>query len=143
MNREALKELEERIRELGDAELIEMVRNAGDYQEEALEIARRELKSRRISWEEEQATEPFMQDADPTGLSELAANTHFKCRHCGGLVRRGALVAGDADGAENPAEALVQFHDLAEQRYCFVLVCTRCGRAELIVDFMTPVKCSG
>jgi hypothetical protein len=147
MNREELKELEERIRQLSDDELVDMVQvHAGDYHEESLEIARQELKSRRISWKDspdDQTEEPFIEDADPTGLSELAANPTFKCRHCGGKVRRGSLVVGDADCLEHPMEALVQFHDAFEQRYCFVLACTGCGRTELAVDFITPVKCVG
>ncbi len=144
MNREEQKKLEERIRQLSDDELLDMVKvHAADYHEESLEIACQELKSRRISLKDSpdnQTEEPFIKDADPTGLSELAANTTFKCRYCGGKARRGSLVVGDSDGSENQMEALVQFHDIFEQRYCFVLVCTGCGRAELAVDFMTPVK---
>jgi hypothetical protein len=117
--------------------------HAADYHEESLRIARQELKSRRISLEDPSdhaIEEPFIKDADPTGLSELAANPTFKCRHCGGKVRRGSLVVGDSDCSENQMEALVQFHDIFEQRYCFVLACTGCGRTELAVDFETPVK---
>jgi hypothetical protein len=144
MKREELWELQERIKQLSNEELLDMLKiHAADYQEDSLEIARQELESRGLSLADSPdnpSGEAFIQDADPTGLSELAANTTFKCQYCGGKVRRGSLIVGDSNGCENQMEAIVQFHDIFEQRYCFVLACTGCGRVRLAVDFETIVE---
>jgi len=134
-------ELKDRLVKLSDEQLLEMVSAPpGEYRQDALDIAKAELKWRRV--EIPKPDEPETTDTttgstagDPLlgrigrareGLPESV------CLICGGSLRSATLVA--------EKEVTVVFADNHEERFVRVNACTQCGQLSLVVDFETEVQ---
>ena len=132
------QELKDRLVKLSDEQLIEIVlAQPGEYRQEALDIARAELKWRRVEIpepEEPEATSDPVSD-DPL-LSRLGpargALPENVCLICGGRLRTGSLVA--------EKELTVVFSDNHQERFVRANACTQCGQLSLVVDFETDVQ---
>jgi len=130
--------LKERLVKLSDEELIDMVlAPEGEYRQDALEIARAELKWRRVEIpkpEEPEVEAPRPSDDPLLGRSaadrDLPSET--TCPFCGGALRSGTLVG--------EKEITVVFSDNHEERFVKVNVCTQCGQISLAADFQTEVQ---
>jgi hypothetical protein len=145
---EDFQQLKGRLVKYSDEQLIEIVSAPpGDYRQDAIDIAKAELKWRKVEIpepdepEEEAAAEPVEEAAaettyDPTFLERLRPVREVVpakgCVFCGGPVTHGTLVA--------EKELTVVFSDNHEERFVRVNVCTRCGRLSLVVDFETDVQ---
>jgi hypothetical protein len=132
-----LKELEERISQLSDDELIEMVTvSAHDYREEAVCFAKAELRRRDVDWSglsaanTEDETERVVESEPPA--QELPGGRSTRCLVCGGRLRPGTLVA--------EKELTIIFDDNREERFLRVTACVQCGLVSLVADFDTPVE---
>jgi hypothetical protein len=128
-----MRELRERIADLTDQELVEMVTvGAGDYRQEALDYARAELRSRGVDFSETQHKEEEAEaDFDPFPLTRQAGLPESKCGICGGELRAGTLVADK--------ELTIVFGDNREERFIKVTACAQCGQLSLVVDYDTSV----
>jgi hypothetical protein len=137
---EDFQQLKERLVKYSDEQLIEIVlAPPGDYRQDAIDIAKAELKWRKVEIpepdepEEEAAAETTY---DPTFLERLRpvreAVPAKGCVFCGGPVTPGTLVA--------ERELTVVFSDNHEERFVKVNVCTRCRQVSLVVDFETDVQ---
>jgi hypothetical protein len=131
-------DLKERLVKLSDEELIDMVQApAGEYRQDALDIAKAELKWRRVEIpeKEESDSEPAAVSYDPVIRPSAARDESDAggCPSCkGGPLRPGTLVA--------EKELTVVFSDNHEERFVKVIVCTQCGQVSLIADFETDVQ---
>lgn len=124
---EKLTELKNRISEMSDRELLQIVEvDYDDYRKEALEFAQTELTKRMISFERH-AQEP---DEDDEVLTAPAA-ADIPCGNCGGQLRSGLLFS--------ERELTILFADNDEERFVQVLACSRCGEIQLRVDLDTDV----
>ncbi len=122
-----LRELRERIAEMGDAELLRMAgQDRSQYRAEAVEFAREELDARRA------AADSQDDDAEEADERQLPALDRQPCNICGGAMRRGALFAD--------REMTVYFDDTDEERFVEALVCSACGNLRLVVDLDTEVQ---
>lgn len=125
---------------LSDEQLIEMVlAPAGEYRQDALDIAKAELKWRRVEIPEREPEKPeavteSVSDAlllgRPGRLREGPAEN--ACLICGGSLRSGTVVA--------EKEVTIVFSDNHEERFIRVNACTQCGQLSLVVDFETDVQ---
>ena len=129
MNEEA-REVQKRITQLSDEELLEMVTvESSDYREEALGYTRAELSARGIDFTRasaegtESSDEPVASPLDSHGLI---------CLGCGGQMRSGTLVA--------EKELSIVFVDNHEERFVKVNACTQCGLLSLVADYQTDVQ---
>src|SRR5437867_400631 len=129
MNEEA-RELQKRIAQLSDEELLAMVTiESGDYRPEALDYAKAELTARGIdaakasAGKTESSDEPAEPPLDGHGLI---------CLSCGGQMRPGTLVA--------EKELTIVFPDNHEERFVKVNACTQCGQLSLVADYETDVQ---
>jgi hypothetical protein len=136
---EELQELKDRLVKLSDEQLIEMVlAPQGEYRQEALDIAKAELKWRRVEIPEpeeepEAITDPVSADPLPGRLGRTREGLPENvCLICGGPLRPGTLVA--------EKEVTVVFSDNHEERFVRVNACTQCGQLSLLVDFETDVQ---
>jgi hypothetical protein len=122
---EESKELKQRISEMSDEELLDMVEvDFADYRQQALDFAKSELMARGISFEIETAQpETQTQERDPRAL---------RCAVCGEPMRPGILFA--------EKELTVIFTDNDEERFVEIFTCKGCGRVELRVDYETDVQ---
>ena len=133
------QELKDRLVKLSDEQLIDIVTAApGEYRQDALEIAKTELKWRKVEIPE---ADEAIQEApsgpyDPSALGAIQsarqAASRNECVFCGGPLRAGTLVA--------EKELTVIFADNQEERFVKVKACTQCGQVSLAVDFETDVK---
>jgi len=135
---EELQELKERLVKLSDGQLIEIVlAPPGEYRQDALDIAKAELKWRRVEIpkpeEPEAATDPVSDDPllGRLGRSRERLPENV-CLICGGPLRPGTLVA--------EKELTVVFSDNHEERFVRANACTQCGQLSLVVDFETDVQ---
>ena len=131
------QQLKERLIKLSDEQLIEIVLAApGEYRQEAIDIARTELKWRNVEIpkpEEIVEEEEVPASDDPFRRPRLVVPTPGNtCSVCGGPLRQGTLVA--------EKELTVIFGDNQEERFVKVSACTQCGQLSLIVDFDTGVQ---
>ncbi len=132
------EELQERIRALGDDELLRMVHEEADqYRPEALAVATEEIGLRGLDVEhraDEEGQVPAIGDRDEDeeepGLGQ--GQQSLLCATCGSGLRP-ALLAGES-------QVVAIFEDNREQRFVRALVCPRCGTADLFVDFKTEVE---
>ena len=131
------QELKDRLVKLSDEQLLEMVSAPpGEYRQDALDIAKAELKWRRVEIPEaeEPAATSHPVSADP--LSRLGPAREGLpenvCLICGGRLRTGSLVA--------EKELTVVFSDNHEERFVRANACTQCGQLSLVVDFETDVQ---
>ena len=123
-----LRELRERIAEMGDAELLRMAgQDRSQYRAEAVEFASAELEARRAAAESQDDDDAA--DADEQQAPTLERQT---CDLCGGRMRRGALFAD--------REMTVYFDDTDEERFVEAMVCSACGNVRLVVDLDTEVQ---
>ena len=146
---EEFQELKDRLVKLSDEQLIEMVSAPpGEYRQDALDIAKAELKWRRVEIPEPEAPEGITgpEPHDPSlsrayvpvgdaaiGLVPASQGLPENvCLICGGRLRPGTLVA--------EKELTVVFSDNREERFVRVNACTRCGQLSLVVDFDTDVQ---
>jgi len=135
------QELKDRLVKLSDEQLLEMVlAPPGEYRQDALDIAKAELKWRRVEIptpEEPETTETttgsLADDPLPgrTGRAREGLPENV-CPICGGALRSGTLVA--------EKEVTVVFSDSHEERFVRVNACTQCGQLSLVVDFETEVQ---
>jgi hypothetical protein len=128
-------ELQERIRALGDDELLRMVHEEADqYRPEAIAIARDEIANRGLT--DDEATDD--EDIDPAAADEeeadeaLGSQQGLLCAACGSGLRP-ALLVGES-------QVVAIFEDNREQRFVRAMVCPHCGTADLFVDFATDVE---
>jgi hypothetical protein len=137
---EDFQQLKERLVKYSDEQLIDIVlAPPGDYRQDAIDIAKAELKWRKVEIpepdepEEESAAETTY---DPTSVERFRAVREAMprngCVFCGGPVASATLVA--------ERELTVVFSDTHEERFVRVNVCTRCGQLSLAVDFETDVQ---
>jgi hypothetical protein len=125
-----LRELKDRISQMPDDELLQIVEvEYDDYRPEALDFAKAELGKRHIPYEmpeldEENATE----DED----SDNSAAINLPCDVCGSKMRSGSLFADK--------ELSIFFPDNNEERFIQALACRKCGNLRLVVDFDTDVE---
>jgi hypothetical protein len=133
------QQLKERLIKLSDEELIDIVQaEPGDYRQEAIDIAKAELK-----WRKVEIPEPEEEDVetgvDPASTDPVAYPLRARsvvpaavCIICGGAMRQGTLVA--------EKELTIVFADNQEERFVKVSACTRCGQVSLVVDYETDVQ---
>src|SRR4051794_33125414 len=134
-----LQQLKERLVKLSDDELIAMVLSpSGEYRQDAIDIAKNELKWRNVEIptaddEPETGVDPASNDPVagelPRGRPAIPENV---CLVCGSAMRQGTLVA--------ERELTVVFADNHEERFVRVNACTRCGQLSMVVDFETDVQ---
>jgi hypothetical protein len=122
------QELQERIKQSTDEQLLEMVAaEPGEYRQEAIGFAKAELDARGVDY----APEP------PETVSERDLNARGDipvCLVCGGRLRPGTLVG--------EKEITIVFTDNKEERFVRVDACTQCGLIALAVDNSTDVQAS-
>jgi hypothetical protein len=132
------QELKDRLVKLSDEQLIDMVlAPLGEYRQDALDIAKAELKWRRVEIpkpeEPEAIADPVSDDPLPGRLGRVREGLPENvCLICGGSLRSGTFVA--------EKEVTVVFSDNHEERFVRVNACTRCGQLSLVVDFETDVQ---
>jgi hypothetical protein len=132
------EEISERMRQLSTPELVRVLtEDAGDYVEEALAIARAELKRRggRVP----DSTDLLEGGEEGIGIDEASAEEianaykgrDTKCRDCGGDLRYAGL--------HSSTEIVLAFADTHEMRYLEVDVCTSCRKVTLRADLETEI----
>ena len=134
------QQLKERLINYSDEQLIEIVSAPpGDYRQDAIDIAKTELKWRNVEIpepdepvEEAAAEETYGPKPVERFRTGREATPGTGCVFCGGNVAPATLVA--------EKELTVVFSDNHEERFIKVNVCTRCGQISLVVDFETDVK---
>ena len=136
--------LKERFSQMEDEDLLRIVaKEASDYRPEAIEVAKEEIRRRGLetarpsktqspappsSLEPGEAFEPEEDDAEE---ADTPKSDWVTCAICGGGLRSALLLA------DHPIIAV--FEDNREARYVKMLVCARCGNANLVVDMHTEV----
>lgn len=133
------QELKDRLVKLSDEQLVDIVLAApGEYRQDALEIAKTELKWRKVEIPEREEEPEEATDVDanaaPAGQFPVMRprTPGSECPKCGGAQRRGTLVA--------ERELTVVFSDNQEERFVKAIACTQCGQVSLVVDFETDVQ---
>ena len=122
------EELKERIANLTDEQLLEMISaEAGEYREEAIAYAKSELKWRGVDYSAETTKQDARQEPE---IDKDGAVTG--CLICGGKLRPGVLIA--------EKEITIIFADNKEERFVQVNACTECGHIALAVDNATDVQ---
>jgi hypothetical protein len=131
--------LKERLVKQSDEELLEIVLAApGEYRQEAIDIAKAELKWRRVEIPEPEEPDDESPSVayDPSAPARIAEARHASaskvCSFCGGTLRSGTLVG--------EKELTIVFSDNREERFITVNACTNCGYVSLAVDFETEVQ---
>ncbi len=135
--------LRERFSQMEDEDLLRIVvEEASDYRPEAIEVAREEIRRRGLETARPSKTEaaaeaanseiegPFESEEDTEG-AEAEKRDWVSCALCGGELRSAALLADK--------QIIAVFEDNREARFVKVLVCPRCGTADMFVDMRTEV----
>jgi hypothetical protein len=129
---EQLRELKDRISQMSDDELLQIVEvEYADYRKEALEFAMAELEQRKIPYGESGLDEENEAESEEADLIASAAGD-LPCDACGGAMRAGSLYADK--------ELSIYFPDKNEERFIQALACSDCGSLKLLVDFNTDVE---
>ena len=129
---EELKVLRDRISQMSDDELLQIVEvEYDDYRKEALEFAMAELEKRSIPYEEPGLDEGNEAETEESDLTVPAAGS-LPCDACGGAMRVGTFYADK--------ELSIFFPDKQEERFIQALACSNCGSLKLFVDFNTDVE---
>ncbi len=135
--------LKERFSQMEDEELLRIVgQEASDYRPEAIEVAREEicrrgLESARPSKTEAPAAaagsevEDAFEAEEDSGEAEVPEPEALLCPACGSGLRSAVLLAD--------SQIIAVFDDNREARFVKVLVCSRCGTADMFVDMHTEV----
>jgi hypothetical protein len=135
------QQLKERLIKLSDEQLIEIVLAApGEYRQEAIDIAKTELKWRNVEIPRPEETEEAVETGvDPDSMDPIGAPPRGRvaiptnvCIICGSAMRQGTLVA--------EKEITIVFADNQEERFVKVSACTQCGQVSLTVDSETDVQ---
>jgi hypothetical protein len=130
---EQLAELKERISQMSDSELLQLVEvEYNDYREEAIEFAKAELTKRYVPFG---APSPDQIEDDPDDDEDgsvVSAQEGAPCNACGGVTRYGLLFS--------EKELTILFSDNSEERFVKAFACRSCGNVELVVDFDTEVE---
>jgi hypothetical protein len=128
------QQLKERLIKYSDEQLIEIVMApAGDYRQDAIDIAKTELKWRKVEIPEPDEPETAVPaSVEPFRKRVREGTPGNGCVFCGGPLMAGTLVA--------EKELTVVFSDNHEERFVKVNVCTWCRQLSLIVDFDTDVQ---
>jgi hypothetical protein len=128
-----LRELKQRISQLTDEQLIEMVTtDAGEYRREALDYAKSELRSRGVDWDQPEAEqEDLAMDPETRPPAPPISSPKSSCPVCGGQLRPGTLVA--------EKELTIVFDD-HEERFIRAMACVKCGQLFSVVDYDTDVE---
>jgi hypothetical protein len=125
------QELQKRMTQLSDEQLLEMVTvDSDDYVEEALNCAKTELTARGIDFAK--ASAKAAEDSTDERATPAFDATATTCLRCGGQMRTGTLVA--------EKELTVVFTDNQEERFVRVNVCRQCGQLALVADYETDVQ---
>jgi len=126
---EELSELKDRISQMSDRELLQIVEvEYNDYRKEALEFAEEELQKRSVPFEKFEPEEDAVEETDsPDPIRNIAP-----CRDCGGVMRSGLLFADK--------ELTMLFNDDNEERFVQAFACTACGAVRLAIDLETEVE---
>jgi hypothetical protein len=132
-----IQQLKDRLIKYSDEQLLEIVlAPPGDYRQDAIDIAKTELKWRKVEIPEPDQPEeqPPEETYGPTPVERFRTVREATggCVFCGGPVAPGTLVA--------EKELTVVFSDNHEERFVRAKVCTRCGQLSLVVDFETDVQ---
>jgi len=131
---ENLKQVKQRIQELTDDQLLEMVTvGAGDYRKEALDYAHAEIAERGLDLSEpgdqtEETAEAETVREDNTRLDSRG----LACLNCGGQMLAGTLVA--------EKEMTIIFDRSRVEWFVRALACGKCGQLSLVVDLQTDVQ---
>jgi hypothetical protein len=126
---EELSELKDRISQMSDRELLQIVEvEYNDYRREALEFAQEELQKRSLPFEK---PEPAPDDAEDAASID-PVKTNVPCRECGGVMRSGLLFADK--------ELTMLFNDDNEERFVHSFACMACGAVRLAIDLETEVE---
>ena len=126
---EELNELKDRISQMPDRELLQIVEvEYADYRKEAIEFAEEELRKRSIPF----GTPELVADEDEDDASMAPARSNVPCGNCGGSMRSGLLFADK--------ELTMLFSDSNEERFVHAFACTACGDVRLTVDLETEVE---
>jgi len=124
------EELKERIANLTDEQLLEMISaEPGEYREEAITYAKNELKWRGVDYSAPPAKPASEQEAEDP--DKVVAGVS-RCLLCDGTLRPGVLMG--------EKELTVIFADNKEERFVKVSACTECGHIALFVDKTTDVQ---
>jgi hypothetical protein len=124
---EELNELKDRITQMSDRELLQIVEvEYDDYRKEATEFAEAELAKRSIPFEKPE----LVGDEDDDSMTPNGSNE--PCANCGGVMRVGLLFADK--------ELTLLFSDSNEERFVQALACMACGNIRLTVDLETDVE---
>jgi hypothetical protein len=127
-----LKELEVRISQMSDDELLQIIQvDYADYRQEALDFAKAELEKRNISYEESDLDEEDTAESEDSS-SVVSAAGNIPCDVCGGEMRSGTIFADK--------ELSILFPDKNEERFIQALACGKCGNLRLVVDFETDIE---
>jgi len=135
---ELKEEIRERMKQLSTPDLIQVItEDAGDYVEEALQIAREELKRR--GGKVPDPADSHANGVEAIGIEEASAEEianaykgrDTKCRDCGGNLRYAAL--------QSQNEIFLTLLDTHELRYLEVDVCTSCRKVTLRADLETEI----
>jgi hypothetical protein len=128
-----LRDLKDRISNLSDEELIEMVTvAAADYREEALDYAKVELENRGVDWTARPPAAETEGEPEPAAPPQnVTVGAGPRCVICGGRLRAGTLLA--------EKELTVIFTDNHEERFVRVMACVDCGQLSLSADYDTEV----
>jgi len=131
MLNDELNELRDRISQMSDRELLQIVEvEYADYRSEALEFAKAELGKRMVPFE---TREPYADEAeDEDDDYAVPARTVVSCGNCGGVMRSGLLFS--------EKELTILFGDNNEERFVQAFACTACGDVRLTVDLKTEVE---
>lgn len=126
---EELSELKDRISQMSDRELLQIVEVEYDaYRIEALQFVEEELGKRMIPFEKPELDADEADDDD----SIVAARRDVACGNCGGVMRSGLLFS--------EKELTILFADNNEERFVQAFACTACGVVRLTVDLETEVE---
>jgi hypothetical protein len=131
MLNDELTELKDRISQMSDRELLQIVEvDYADYRSEALEFARAELGKRMVPFEKRELDAHEAEGEDDDYM--VPARTGVSCGNCGGLMRSGLLFS--------EKELTILFADNNEERFVQAFACTACGDVRLTVDLKTEVE---
>jgi hypothetical protein len=132
MDNGELSRLRERISELSDEELRQMVEvDYDDYRPEAIEYAKSQMDARGLRYTSPPPTEDEDTDEDEEDEDyELPAP--LTCTNCGAGMRLGYLFT--------ERETTIIFADNSEQRFVEMHVCPRCGNVKIVIDMETEVE---
>ncbi len=138
-----IERLRERFSQMEDEALLRIVgEEASDYRPEAVEVAREEIRRRGLETAAQAKTSaasaperslsdvPF-ESEDEADEADVPEPEVLLCPACGSALRNAVLLADN--------QIIAVFEDNREARFVKILVCPRCGTADMFVDMHTEV----